>query len=108
MHARPAMKGWAQDYALPEERDNYSEPMRADSSWWKNLPAKQTLNVIGDYEMFRDDLAEFGKTLKQAGVDVIDVHCPMQVHIDCILDAATGMEPGPMSKEIWKWLPTVF
>lgn len=96
------------DFVLPSERNNWSEPIRADVSWWRGLPAQKILNVFGSYEMLRDDDEKIGETLKDAGLTVESVECPLQVHIDCILDAQTGMEPGPMSIAIWRWLETVF
>ena len=99
---------WADDFATPEERDNYSEPIRADASWWKGTPVEKALMVAGDDELFRDDITRFAGTLKQAGVDLEFVNCPSQIHVDCHLDASTGMEPGVMSTSIWAWLETLF
>jgi len=89
------------------DRNNFSEPHQADVSWWRNIPAKSILNVYGGYECFRDDIAEVGKALKDAGNQVQNVACAKQVHIDCVLDAQAEMEPGDMSHEIWNWLSSV-
>jgi acetyl esterase/lipase len=95
-------------YIDPNDHNNYSEPHQADVSWWRNAPAKSILNVYGGYECFRDDIADVGKLLKEAGNDVKNVECPKEVHIDCVLDAQAEFEPGEMSKEIWQWLASVF
>lgn len=108
IHGITALHEWKSDFAPPRERDNYMEPLQAEMSWWKNLPAKKVLNAAGEYEMFRDDLKDFGQVLEKAGVNVRTVICPMQVHIDCILDAQAGLDVGPMSTEIWEWLISVF
>lgn len=108
IHQKAQMHEWADDFATPEERNNYTEPVDADSSWFKGFPARKTLNIYGGYEIFRDDIAAVGKKLREAGAVVDDVECPLQVHIDCILDAAAGYEVGPMSTETWKWLENVF
>jgi len=107
MHSPAVMHLMAADLASPHERNNYTEPARTDASWWRNLPAKRTLNVFGGYEMFRDDDAKLGVTLKEAGANVESVECPLQVHIDCILDAQSNLEVGPMSTKIWEWFSEV-
>lgn len=109
IHGAKSMLELASDFVDESERNEWTEPIRADASWWKSssFPARKTLNVWGDYELFHDDISKFGKTLVEAGVDVKNVECPMQVHIDCILDAQSGLEVGPMSTETWKWLETV-
>lgn len=107
MHNPAVMHDMATDFALPQERNNYTEAVRADASWWRNLPAKSTLNVFGGYEMFRDDDANLGVTLAEAGANVESVECPLQVHIDCILDAQSNLDIGPMSTAIWEWFSRV-
>lgn len=95
-------------YVHPGERNNWSEPSLADASWWIGMPVRKILNVYGSYEMFKDDIAVFGRTLERAGCPVETVECPLQVHIDCILDAQTGSEVGLMSLKIWEWLSKVY
>lgn len=107
IHGAHSMHEWAGDYVLKSERNNWSEPIRANSLWWRSLPAKKTLNIWGEYELFQDDIAKFGETLVKAGVEVTNLECPKQVHVDCMLDAQTDLEIGPMSTEIWKWLEMV-
>jgi len=94
-------------YADPPDHNNFSEPIRADVSWWRNLPTKAILNVFGGYECFRDELVDFGARLVKAGNEVKNVECPLQVHIDCILDAQGGTDVDTMSTEVWKWLSSV-
>lgn len=102
------MVDWANQYATLEERDNFSEPVRADAAWWKGTPVDSFLMVCGDCEMFRDDIVIFAQTLDTAGVKLKFVNCPLQVHVDCTLDAVSGLEPGLMSTTIWDWLNTIF
>ena len=94
-------------YVGKDERDEYSEPIRADTDWWRGIPAKSILNIWGGAECFRDDIREVDKKLKDAGNPIQSVECAKQVHIDCVLDAQTEMEPGEMSHEIWKWLASL-
>lgn len=68
IHKKGEMHEWADDYTLPEERNNWSEPIRADVVWWNNLPAKRVLNIYGGFELFKDDDAKFGETLKGLGL----------------------------------------
>lgn len=62
----------------------------------------------GEYELFRDDVEAFGGKLRASGQDVTAVGCPMEVHVDCFLDAMAGTECGLMSTSIWDWLDSVF
>ena len=94
-------------YIDSADYNNYSEPQRADVEWWRNAPVQSILNVYGGYECFRDDIAALGSVLSKAGNTVKNVECPKEVHIDCVLDAQAGFEPGEMSKEIWQWLDSV-
>jgi len=103
-----AMHEWADSYASTTERNNYTEPLRAEIPWWSNLPATKVLNLAGGHELFRDDIEAFGKVLETAKVHVKTVVCQKQVHVDCILDAETGLSVGPMSTEAWAWLDSVY
>lgn len=97
----------ADAYVDPGNRNNYSEPVQADASWWIGIPAKSILNVYGGYECFRDDITELGNKLQEAGNQIQNVECPFQVHIDCILDLHCGMETGLMSTKVLEWLSSV-
>ncbi|KAK5044475.1 hypothetical protein LTR84_010756 [Exophiala bonariae] len=103
-----SMQGWATDFVLDQERNNWNEPIKADVAWWQGLQAEKVLNVYGSLEVLQEDDKILGDTLHKAGVAVKNVECKNQVHIDCILDAQFGLEVGPMSTEIWQWLATVF
>jgi len=92
----------------PDEHNNYSEPGNAKSSWWENLAARRILNVYGGCECLRDSQVELGRSLKKSGNEVEDVECEGHIHIDCILDAQTGMQPGKMAHTIQGWLLRVF
>lgn len=97
----------AKAYVDPSDYNNYSEPYRADAAWWRNLPVQSTLNVYGGYECLRDGIIHVGKMLEEAGNNVKNVECAKEVHIDCILDAMAGFEPGEMSRTIWEWLASI-
>jgi acetyl esterase/lipase len=90
---------------LPEKSSSWSEPLLAEPSWWKGFPARSVLNIWGELEMLRDSVSEMGEKLTQAGVNVENVECPLHVHVDCVLDAQSGLEPGLMATKIWEWLP---
>lgn len=93
-------------YIAPRQRNNWSEPLLAESSWWRGFPAKSVLNIWGEVEMLRDAICKLGTNLASAGVNVQNVECPLHVHVDCVLDAQSGMGWGEMSKDIWTWLST--
>ena len=83
------MQDWADDFASSDGRNNYTEPLRADADRWSIAPVEKILFLWGEYKMFRDDTVVFAETLKKAGTNV-EASCPLEVYIDCILDAETG------------------
>ncbi|EXJ65787.1 uncharacterized protein A1O5_11028 [Cladophialophora psammophila CBS 110553] len=90
-----------------DERGEFSDPARADSKWWADTPVSSILALAGTHELFCDDIREVCHKLKEAGLNVEAVECPKQVHIDCMLDAQSGLEHGAMSHAIWDWLKKV-
>jgi acetyl esterase/lipase len=108
MFTAESMVNWAGQYVSPTEKNNYSEPVRADAHWWKDAPVDSVLMVCGDCELFRDDTVVFAGTLEKAGVNLEFVNCPLQIHVDCTLDAGSGLEPGLMSTSIWGWYDKMF
>lgn len=95
-------------FVLPKDRNNWSEPYLADQSWWTGFPAKDVLNIWGELEMLQDPVKEVGCKLSKAGVEITNVECPLHVHVDCMLDAQSGLEYGLMATEIWDWLAKVY
>lgn len=87
--------------------NEYSVPLSADSGWWRNLPAKQTLLVYGDYEVFRDDIREFSENMKEVE-NLTVVNCQREVHVACIFDAEFGLESMDMAKTVFAWLGKIF
>lgn len=98
------LKEMVEGYIAPEQRNAWSEPILANSSWWNGFPAKTVLNIWGEIEMLRDAVATMGDTLTSARVNVKNIECPLHVHVDCVLDASSGLEYGNMATEIWGWL----
>ncbi|KAL0635786.1 hypothetical protein Q9L58_005219 [Maublancomyces gigas] len=87
--------------------NEYSVPLSADSGWWRNLPAKQTLLVYGDHEVFRDDIREFSENMKEVE-NLTVVNCQREVHVACIFDAEFGLESMDMAKTVFAWLGKIF
>jgi acetyl esterase/lipase len=85
-------------------KDDFAEPAQTDAKWWANAPVNSVINLAGTHELFFDHIMDLGVKLKEAGLNVQTVECAQQVHVDCILDAQTGFEPGPMSLALWDWL----
>ena len=100
--SKAVSKSLAADFA--DECNEYTSPISADQSWWVGLPVTKVLNVYGEYEMLRDDIRTLGEKLRQTGLDVENVECSGQVHIDSILDAQFETIPGMMSTKTWEWL----
>jgi len=104
----PLLREMVETYVADSDRNNYSEPYLAESSWWQSFPAKSVLHLWGEIELLRDSCAEFGGKLSKAGVNVENIECPLHVHVDCILDAQAGLEYGEMATNTWGWLVRVF
>lgn len=102
----PPVGGLVDDYRAHAENDKdpFFEPGIADSKWWTGAPVSSILNLAGTHELLFDDLVSFGEILAHAELNVRTVTCERQVHVDAILDAGSGLEPGQMSWAIWKWL----
>lgn len=98
------MVGLRDDFVSSMDKDEFAEPAQADSAWWANAPVDSILNLGGAYEIFWDYIRDLGVKMKEAKLNVETVECEKQVHIDCVLDAQAGFEPGPMSLAIWEWL----
>lgn len=94
-------------FLLPKDRNAWSEAYRADASWWENAPVSNVLVTAGETEVFKDHILEVGKKLKLAGVNSRAVVCEGQIHVECILDAQTGLPPRSMSEKIWRWFGEV-
>lgn len=94
-------------FILPKDRNNWSEPYLADIAWWSGFPAKNVLNLWGEIEMLQDPVKEVGEKLLKAGVNVKNIECPLHVHVDCMLDAQSGLEYGLMATQTWDWLAMV-
>ncbi|KAH7127343.1 Alpha/Beta hydrolase protein [Dactylonectria macrodidyma] len=99
---------WADAYCPSPIRNEYSEPARAGSDWWKGLPVQEVLVLAGGMEVFHDDVKTLGTNLTAAGVKLKVIECENHTHIECILDAVAGLEPGQMAYAIWDWLDITF
>jgi len=95
-------------YVLPEPRNPWSEPLLAESSHWKGAPALKALNLWGEADILRDAVSSLGGKLAEGGVNVRNVECPGHVHVDWVLDAASGSGYDPMAMEIWDWKGSFF
>ena len=95
------------DFIPKDFKNEYAEPALADPDWWRGVMVDKVLVLGGEYEIFWDYIDDLGKKMKEVGVDVESVKCELQVHIDCILDAQSGLEVGRMSREGWGWLGSV-
>jgi hypothetical protein len=81
--------------------------LEAPSGWWKDCPVERTLLAYGTWEVFLEDCAEFGATLKQEcspGPKVDVVECVNEVHAACILNQALGCKKKDMAKAVFVWM----
>ncbi|CAK1360897.1 unnamed protein product [Cercospora beticola] len=95
---------WANEYISSDDHNNYSEPVRAEVSWWKGLAVDDILVLWGENELSRNPVQKLSTALSDAGLNVTARECAKQVHIDCVLDAQTGMSHGEMTEHSWEWL----
>lgn len=103
-----AIQGGLRDELIkPDEMDEFAEAIRAAPEWWTDTPVDSILCLAGSDEIFRDDIITTANVLRKAGLKVESVVCRDQIHIDCILDAQTGLETGDMSHAFWDWLRAV-
>jgi len=102
------MYHWTNAFIRPEQHDAYSQPVSAGTDWWKGAPVKRVLITSGNDEVFRDDIAVVERQMKEAGVGVVCVNCAREIHVECILDAQTGLQAGEMAHAVWEWLQGVF
>lgn len=87
--------------------DPFGQPFEAEPGWWKDAEVGSILNLAGTNEVFRDHICQLGQTMAQAGLNIETIQCPEQIHIECILDSLSQLEPGPMSEAVWQWLEDV-
>ena len=55
---------WATTYLEGAGEDNYNNPTKAPSSWWKNVQVQEILITAGGDEMMRADIEELAEKLK--------------------------------------------
>lgn len=107
IHSKETMQVWASDFVDGKDQNNYSEPIRADVNWWRSLPVDDTIVLWGSAELFKDSDAQLAATLAEAKLNVTSRECANEVHIDCVLDAQSGLPHGEMTESTWAWLKKV-
>lgn len=107
IHSGETMQEWASDFVDSKDQNNYSEPSRADVNWWKGLPVDDIIVLWGSAELFKDSDAKLAATLAEAKLNVTPRECADEVHIDCVLDAQSGLAHGEMTESTWAWLKKV-
>ncbi|RVX70379.1 hypothetical protein B0A52_05878 [Exophiala mesophila] len=93
--------GLREELITPSETDEFAEAIRAPTEWWTGTPVDSILCLAGSDEIFRDDIVTTAGVLRKAGLRVESVVCRDQIHVDCILDAQSGLEVGDMSHAYW-------
>jgi acetyl esterase/lipase len=92
---------------LPEV---WAAPDMGDAEFWRDVRAQRVLLVAGGDEVYRDDIVHTAKIMGatgEPGAKVEVVICPGEVHIQCGVDLAFGIEDGIMLKAVMSWLGTL-
>lgn len=105
---RASLAAIAANWAPAEEV--WAAPDLADAGFWKGLRAEHVLLVAGDDEVYRDDIAHTAEVMRAAAAaddgrpTVRYVVCPGEIHVQCAMDIALGIEDGFMTREVMSWL----
>ncbi len=91
----------------------WAGPDKAGPELWKDLRARRLLLIGGDDEVYRDDIVHTAQTMGATGSGyepdggsgpVKVIICPGEVHVQCSVDLAVGVEDGVMTKAVMKWM----
>ncbi|ERS96565.1 uncharacterized protein SPSK_01189 [Sporothrix schenckii 1099-18] len=97
----------------PVSGEVWAAPDEGDRAFWQGLRADRVLLTAGGDEIYRDDIvhtAEMmgaGETSKAGEPTVQVVVCPHEVHVQGVIDLATGIEGGVMADAMLRWADEV-
>lgn len=100
--------------------DVWAAPVLAKSGFWDGLKAHRTLLVVGENEVYRDDVCHVASSmgaaentrrvmmkgnLEKATVPAVQlIICPGEMHCQASLDNSLGITDGHMTQGIARWL----
>ncbi|SMR58933.1 unnamed protein product [Zymoseptoria tritici ST99CH_1E4] len=72
--------------------------------FWDTVPAEKMFIVAGGFEALRDDIRDVAGRLERAmGGELRFVEAEGEVHVQCVVDVASGEKPGRSHAELMKW-----
>lgn len=100
--------------------DVWAAPVLAKSGFWDGLQAERALLVVGENEVYRDDVCHVAKVMgatkdtgkvamkgnldKSSDPAVQLIVCPGEMHCQASLDKGLGITDGHMTQGIARWL----
>lgn len=87
--------------------DVWAEPGKGDEHFWSEVGSQNVLLVAGEYEIFLDDVKRMAKLLKAEEHDDAPIQFvigPKEVHVQCVIDINSRMQPGFSYLKVMKWL----
>ncbi len=86
------------------EEDDYNIPLNASPEWWKGLPVKNILVTAGDYEIFRDDIAEIVKKMRVHNPELEYFVGPAEIHVESAVVRGLKMPIAATEKHFVDWI----
>ncbi|KJX93373.1 hypothetical protein TI39_contig4326g00001 [Zymoseptoria brevis] len=84
----------------------YADFINAPGSrdFWDSVPAEKMFIVAGGFEALRDDIRDVAARLERAmGEELRFVEAEGEVHVQCVVDVASGEMPGRSHAALMKW-----
>jgi acetyl esterase/lipase len=83
----------------------WADILRAREDFWATLPVKRMVVTVGEFEVFRDDVAMMAE---RCGVGIGErltlESVPGEIHVQAVVDQALGLPPARSLILHLKWL----
>ena len=83
----------------------WADILRAKEDFWDTLPVKKMVMTVGEFEVFRDDVAMMAKRCGAGiGERLTFESVPGEIHVQAVVDRALRLPPTPSLIVHLKWL----
>jgi acetyl esterase/lipase len=83
----------------------WADILRAREDFWATLPVKRMVVTVGEFEVFRDDVAMMAKMCDVGiGERLTFESVPGEIHVQAVVDQALGLPPAQSLILHLKWL----
>jgi acetyl esterase/lipase len=101
----PALQKWSDAFMGRAPRSVYNTPLDADPDWWKGVPARSTLLLAGENEIFVDDILTFREKFKVHNDSRLETliaqgECHDSPYLDYMLRNGGGLQ----TKRLLEWI----